>query len=265
MKKRLLPVAALVLIAVMLCSCGSAEKAEQSSTYTAFTAQTQTVVTETATSVYTETSAREASTEIFETEPKTTESQTSVTQTTVTQTSAVQTTTRFVSAQTTLPQTAEQKTTETAAQTRLEEKSVNTCTLSIDCRNALKNLEQLKKGKRQFVPESGYILKDVSVEVKDGETAFDVLKRACRENVCTDSCDFCKKNGVQLEFSYTPAYGSYYVEGIHQLYEKDCGTLSGWMFSVNGKYPDVASSAYEVKSADVITFAYTASMGDDLP
>lgn len=143
-------------------------------------------------------------------------------------------------------------------------KAKNTCTLTIDCRNLLKNADSLKESKRQFVPESGYILKEVPVEVKKGETAFDILKRGCKENVCTDSCKYCKSGGVQLEFSFTPAYQSYYVEGIHQLYEKDCGTLSGWMYNVNGKYPDVSSSVYEVKTGDVITFAYTVSMGDDL-
>lgn len=140
----------------------------------------------------------------------------------------------------------------------------DTCLLTVDCRNLLKNADLLKKSKRRFVPKNGYILKAVPVEIGEGETAFDVLKRGCVENVCTDSCEFCKKGGVQLEFSFTPAYQSYYVEGIHQLYEKDCGTLSGWMYSVNGKYPDVSSSAYEVKPGDEITFAYTVSMGDDL-
>lgn len=150
----------------------------------------------------------------------------------------------------------------TAAKTTGQKK--DTCFLTIDCRNLLKNADNLKKSKRQFVPKSGYILKNVPVELKKGETAFDILKRGCKENVCTDSCKYCQKGGIQLEFSFTPAYQSYYVEGIHQLYEKDCGTLSGWMYNVNGKYPDVSSSVYEVKSGDVITFAYTASMGDDL-
>ena len=99
---------------------------------------------------------------------------------------------------------------------------------------------------------------------EEGESAFDALKRACKENVCTDNCEYCKKGGIQLEFSFTPAYKSYYIEGIHQLYEKDCGSFSGWMFSVNGKFSDASSSEYLLKAGDKITFAYTASMGDDL-
>ena len=138
------------------------------------------------------------------------------------------------------------------------------CFVTIDCKNIKNNLSSLKKGKKAFVPQSGYILKDARVPFEEGESAFDALKRACKENVCTDNCEYCKKGGIQLEFSFTPAYKSYYVEGIHQLYEKDCGSFSGWMFSVNGKFSDASSSEYLLKAGDKITFAYTASMGDDL-
>ena len=34
---------------------------------------------------------------------------------------------------------------------------------------------------------------------------------------------------IQLEFSYTPLYASYYIEGINHLYEFDVGPESGWM------------------------------------
>ena len=43
---------------------------------------------------------------------------------------------------------------------------------------------------------------------------------------------------------YTPLYKSYYVEGINQLYEFDCGKNSGWMYSVNGEYPNYGASSY---------------------
>lgn len=160
--------------------------------------------------------------------------------------------------------TSKEETTVTETILTSSERTASYCTVTIDCRNAKKNLSKLKKSKRAFVPESGYILKNAEVEVLDGDTAFDVFKRACAQNVCTDNCKYCQKNHIQAEYSFTPAYNSYYIEGIHQLYEKDCGSLSGWMFSVNGTFPDVASSAFEVKAGDSITFAYTVSMGDDL-
>lgn len=190
--------------------------------------------------------------------------------TTVASTTAVSTTAEITTSSTTAASTTAVKTTakKTEAETQKTEpetaESAPVCFVTIDCKNIKNNLSSLKKGKKAFVPQSGYILKDARVPFEEGESAFDALKRACKENVCTDNCEYCKKGGIQLEFSFTPAYKSYYVEGIHQLYEKDCGSFSGWMFSVNGKFSDASSSEYLLKAGDKITFAYTASMGDDL-
>ncbi len=254
MKKRLGTLLVLIFAFSLLCSCGAARQAEKSNSYTFQTTQT-TAVMETSTTAP-ETSPQTTALQTTESTVPVTESvSSSAASTTATTAATTSTASATTASAATAPKTTAAKTTE---------QKKDTCFLTIDCRNLLKNANNLKKSKRQFVPKSGYILKKVSVEFKKGETAFDILKRGCKENVCTDFCKYCQKGGVQLEFSFTPAYQSYYIEGIHQLYEKDCGTLSGWMYNVNGKYPDVSSSAYEVKSGDVITFAYTASMGDDL-
>ena len=180
------------------------------------------------------------------------------------------TTAESKAASTTAASTTAEKTTakKTEAETQKTEPETAerspVCFVTIDCKNIKNNLSSLKKGKKAFVPQSGYILKDARVPFEEGESAFDALKRAFKENVCTDNCEYCQKGGIQLEFSFTPAYKSYYVEGIHQLYEKDCGSFSGWMFSVNGKFSDVSSSEYLLKAGDKVTFAFTVSMGDDL-
>lgn len=162
----------------------------------------------------------------------------------------------------TAPKTTEAETQKTQPET--DGKGSPTCFVTIDCRNIKDHLSSIKEGKKAFVPKSGYILNETAVIFEPGESAFDALKRACKENVCTDNCEYCKKGGIQLEFSFTPAYKSYYIEGIHQLYEKDCGSFSGWMFSVNGKYGDVSSSEYLLKDGDKIMFSYTVSIGEDL-
>ena len=178
-------------------------------------------------------------------------------------TTAKSTTAKSTAAESTTAITTAPETTTKTQKTEPENPS-SVCYLTIDCSNIKKDPSSLKKGKETFVPKSGYILNETAVSFEAGESAFDALKRACKENVCTDNCKYCQKCGIQREFSFTPAYKSYYVEGIHQLYEKDCGSLSGWMYCVNGKYPDVASSEYKLKNGDRITFAYTVSMGDDL-
>ena len=58
-------------------------------------------------------------------------------------------------------------------------------------------------------------------------------------------------------------YGTY-IYGIGNIEEKICGDTSGWMYSVNGVYPNYGVGAYKVKSSDVIKFNYTCNLGADL-
>lgn len=122
---------------------------------------------------------------------------------------------------------------------------VKTCTIQIRCDSILKHMGDLKEGKNKYVPANGVILATSKVEFADGETVFDVLKRAC------------SYTGIQLEYSYTPMYGSYYVEGINHLYEFDCGSQSGWMYKVNGWSPNYGCSSYKLKDGDAIVWSYT--------
>ena len=121
----------------------------------------------------------------------------------------------------------------------------HTCTIEIRCDTILDNMDELATGKDSYVPADGTVLAATTVSFTDGETVFDVLKRACEQN------------GIQLEYSYTPLYESYYVEGIHHLYEFDCGSESGWMFKVNGWFPNYGCSAYTLSQGDSIVWCYT--------
>ncbi|MDD3243542.1 MAG: DUF4430 domain-containing protein [Eubacteriales bacterium] len=119
------------------------------------------------------------------------------------------------------------------------------CTIEIRCDTILNNMSALTEGKNKYVPASGRILSASKLTFTQGETVFDVLKRAC------------SLAGIQLEYSWTPLYNSYYIEGINQLYEFDCGDQSGWMYQVNGWFPNYGCSAYSLKDGDVIVWAYT--------
>ena len=116
----------------------------------------------------------------------------------------------------------------------------------------MKNWNMLDKSKQSCVPADGWILKEVEVEFKKGQTVFDVLK------------DITKKKSIQLEYSFTALYGSYYIEGIHNLYEFDCGELSGWEYCVNGKFPAFGCSKYVLKDGDKIEWKYTCDLGADV-
>ena len=127
-----------------------------------------------------------------------------------------------------------------------------TCTFSIECSAILNNLNILDPEKLEMVPSGGTILSSTTVTFYEGESVFDVLQRVCQEN------------GIHLESSWTPIYNSAYIEGIHNLYEFDCGALSGWMYRVNGWYPNYGCSRYQLQQGDTVEWRYTCDLGNDI-
>ena len=128
----------------------------------------------------------------------------------------------------------------------------HSCTISISCATILDNMGWLDPEKVELVPEDGWILKPVEVTFYEGESVFNVLVRTC------------KQQGIHMEFTNTPIYNSAYIEGIHNLYEFDCGQLSGWMYKVNGWSPNYGCSRYALRDGDVIEWLYTCSLGLDI-
>ena len=136
--------------------------------------------------------------------------------------------------------------------TQVDKAKSYTCTFSIECSTILNNLDMLDPDKLEMVPSGGVILAKTTVTFYEGESVFDVLQR------------ICKQNGIHMEAEWTPIYNSAYVEGIHNLYEFDCGALSGWMYKVNGWYPNYGSSRYQLKDGDVVEWRYTCDLGNDV-
>lgn len=137
----------------------------------------------------------------------------------------------------------------------------NICTITIVCDTILDNTKNLNEEKAPFVPKNGTILPKTTVSFAQGDTVFEVLKRVC------------DATNLQIEYSYTPLYESYYIEGINHLYEFDVGPESGWMYKVNEWFPNYGCSAYTLKDGDDIVWCYTCNglgadvgevwMGDD--
>ena len=127
-----------------------------------------------------------------------------------------------------------------------------TCTFSIECSSILNNLGDLDSDKLELIPWDGVILAPTTVTFYEGESVYDVLQRVCKEN------------NIHLEFSWTPVYNSAYIEGIHNLYEFDCGALSGWMYRVDGWYPNYGCSRYQLADGEVVEWRYTCDLGKDV-
>lgn len=130
--------------------------------------------------------------------------------------------------------------------------TAHTCTLSISCATILDNMDFCDPEKVELVPEDGWILRPTTVTFYEGESVFNVLQRTC------------KQQRIHMEFVNTPIYNSAYIEGIHNLYEFDVGELSGWMYQVNGWFPNYGCSRYQLRNGDVIEWVYTCDLGNDV-
>lgn len=102
----------------------------------------------------------------------------------------------------------------------------------------------------EVVPEDGVIIARCEVSLPEGATAFDALAAAAR------------KQRVRVDYTGS-AYGTY-VRGIGYVTEFGFGELSGWMYTVNGEFPDVSVSDQVLGSGDVVEFRYTCDLGRDV-
>lgn len=90
------------------------------------------------------------------------------------------------------------------------------------------------------------ILGATTYTVKEGTSAYDILKQAC------------DANGIQIDATYNATYNTSYVKGINYLYEFSAGAGSGWMYQVNGVSPNRGASSYKLSEGDVVTWYYVA-------
>lgn len=126
------------------------------------------------------------------------------------------------------------------------------CTVSIVCTTAAEKKDEglLKPNVEKAIPDGGVILKEKKVTFHEGDNAVDVIRTVTREE--------------EIQLSVKGSGSLAYVEGIHNLYEFHCGGKSGWMFRVNGKFPDYGPGDYIVKDKDIISWEYTCNGGKDL-
>ncbi|MDR2686358.1 MAG: DUF4430 domain-containing protein [Oscillospiraceae bacterium] len=160
----------------------------------------------------------------------------------------------------TAPSTASTKAATTSAPTTVPAATAQpttaqlACTVSIRCDTVLvkENMDKLSQAKQTIVPGSGVILQGRTVGFTEGESVFDVLKRVTQSEK------------IHMDFDSNPMYNSAYIAAIGNLYEKDAGDLSGWMYRVNGVFPGYGCGKYALKQGDVVEWLYTCDLGRDV-
>lgn len=126
----------------------------------------------------------------------------------------------------------------------------DTVTISIRCDTAVANGMHEDSKWAGIVPANGTILGTTTMEFDEGDTVFDVLCAV--------------RDKYKLHMQYNGTGGAEYIQGINNLYEFDGGRWSGWMYCVNGWYPNYGCGQYACKNGDVIEWNYTCDLGKDL-
>lgn len=137
--------------------------------------------------------------------------------------------------------TTKKKTTTTKKQTTTS--STITCTVTVECKSILKNMDKLADGHAPYVPSDGYFINSCTVTLDNGSSAYDAVQLACN------------KQGVHMT-TVNSGYGKY-VKGFNNIDEKDCGSQSGWLYFVNGSSPSKSCSKYKLSNGDNVVFSYT--------
>lgn len=100
------------------------------------------------------------------------------------------------------------------------------------------------------IPDNGVILGETEFAIAGGDTVYDILLEASKR--------------YDFQVDNRGAAGVAYIAGIAYLYEFDYGELSGWMYRVNGTFPDVGCQSCTLHDGDKIEWLYTKNIGKDL-
>ncbi|MBQ3114834.1 MAG: DUF4430 domain-containing protein [Clostridia bacterium] len=130
-----------------------------------------------------------------------------------------------------------------------QEEQKTLCSLTIKCNTVFDNLDKLKNGKAEIIPQNGIMYENNRLTFQEGETVLDVVVRETKNN--------------NIDIDYT-TFGSAYIRSIGSLAEFDCGGQSGWLYRVNGEVANLATNQYVIKNGDIIELIYSCKLGKDI-
>src|SRR5699024_11280875 len=94
-------------------------------------------------------------------------------------------------------------------------------------------------------------LPPTKMEITEEETVLDALIRITKQN--------------KIQMDYRGGQGATaYVQGMGNVYEFDRGQGSGWMFRINGVFPDRGAGVIPLCDGDTVEWLYTNNLGKDL-
>lgn len=121
-----------------------------------------------------------------------------------------------------------------------------------ECQAALAGINKIDASVNppDVIPADGIVLSRTEVLLPEKATAFDALVEAARQQ--------------RVRVDYTGSSFGAYISGIGGIYELGFGDTSGWMYRVNGEFPDIACGSFVLNEGDVVEFIYTCDLGSDI-
>ena len=107
-----------------------------------------------------------------------------------------------------------------------------------------------EENRPDYLPEEGFFLDETTFTISEGETVYDVLLEASKK--------------YDIPIDNRGGENSVYIAGIGYLYEYAYGRLSGWMYRVNGYFPEVGCQGFVLSDGDRIEWLYSKDIGRDL-
>ena len=125
-------------------------------------------------------------------------------------------------------------------------------TFSADCKSVLGRMDTIDPSVNQpsVIPPDGVVIAECTLSLPEGSSAFDALITAARQQ--------------QVRVDYTGSSWGTYVRSIGYISEFGFGELSGWMYRVNGEFPQVYAGEFTLHEGDVVEFVYTCDLGGDV-
>ncbi|MDR1440292.1 MAG: S-layer homology domain-containing protein, partial [Clostridiales bacterium] len=98
----------------------------------------------------------------------------------------------------------------------------------------------------------------------DGQTSVYYASRRLELSESETAFTLLQKTGLGIKYAGHREHAGYYVEEINGFGEFDDGPRSGWMYSVNGAFPNYSSSLYYLQDGDTVRWLYTRELGGDI-
>ena len=129
----------------------------------------------------------------------------------------------------------------------------NHVTVSIYCNTVLDNWDSLDPALQEgdYIPQDGVMLAETQVGWEEGDTVFSALQRLDEAGLIT------------LDYGTDASMGPY-VDGINYLYNGNCGEFSGWLFSINGAFPNTGCDQNVLEAGDDVKWLFSCDMGPDV-